>query len=291
MQDRHPAKMMHVSAFGAACLVLAGCVLLAPAAAAAAPADTVAAPAPGAPGVDTTAASDLLVDPTSPPATDPPAADPGTQTDQSTDTPTDPTTTAEATTAVATTATTTAADAAPAPTGPQLSIAVDNGKTSTTTGDQLDYVITLQNLGSTDVDGLLVDQSLPTGLQFGTADSGGAADAKGVNWTVDLKATQTATFHTTMTVGATPAELLRLATVACASTSAAGPPIVCASHSDQLPAGAAADANQAAMSQPVEPTPDSNLWWYIIGAAGVLIAAIAATLMLVTRRRAGGQAG
>ena len=181
--------------------------------------------------------------------------------------------------------------AAPAPTGPQLSIAVDNGKTSTTTGDQLDYVITLQNLGSTDVDGLLVDQSLPTGLQFGTADSGGAADAKGVNWTVDLKATQTATFHTTMTVGATPAELLRLATVACASTSATGPPIVCASHSDQLPAGAAADANQAAMSQPVQPTPDSNLWWYIIGAAGVLIAAIAATLMLVTRRRAGGQAG
>jgi len=278
VRKSYPATTMRWSMFGAGCLVLGTVILLTPSAAAGAQPTTTASDS----SIEQTAGSDsMLVDAGSIPATaTPEAASAGPTMEVSTDPPAaGPPTSAAASAAAAT---------APAVTGPQLSIAVDNGKTSTTTGDQLDYVITLQNLGSTDVHGLLVDQSLPTGLQFGTADSGGAADAKGVNWTVDLKATQTATFHTTMTVAATPAELLRLATVACASTSAAGPPIVCASHSDQLPAGAVAEAAKAAMDQPAEPEPGNRLWWYI-GGACVLIAAIAAATLLVIRRRSGEQ--
>ena len=174
-----------------------------------------------------------------------------------------------------------------APAGPQLSIAIDNGRTSTTTGDKLDYVITVSNLGTTDIDGLLVNQTLPAGMTFGSADSSGTADAGKVSWTVDLKATETATLHTSMTVTATPAELLRLATVACASISADGPPIVCASDSDQLPAGAAAEAAASALAGDAT-TPASGIssWWYLGGGIGVVVVVAALAVLLVRRRAA-----
>jgi len=178
------------------------------------------------------------------------------------------------------------AAAAGAPASPQLSIAIDNGRKSATSGDTLDYVITVQNLGTADVDGLLIAQSLPSGLDFGTADAGGTADASEVTWNLDLKATTTATFHTTMTVTATPAELLRLASVVCASASADGPPIVCAAHSDQLPAGAAAEAAAATALAGDATTPASGIssWWYLGGGIGVVVVVAALAVLLVRRR-------
>ena len=177
------------------------------------------------------------------------------------------------------------AAAGEAPASPQLSIAIDNGKKSTTIGDTLDYVITVQNLGTADVDGLLIAQSLPSGLDFGTADAGGTADASEVTWNLDLKATTTATFHTTMTVTATPAELLRLASVVCANSSADGSPIVCAAHSDQLPAGAAAEAAASALAGDAT-TPASGIssWWYLGGGIGVVVVVAALAVLLVRRR-------
>ena len=179
------------------------------------------------------------------------------------------------------------AAAGEAPASPQLSIAIDNGKKSTTIGDTLDYVITVQNLGTADVDGLFIAQSVPSGLDFGTADAGGTADASAVAWNLDLKATTTATFHTTMTVTATPAELLRLASVVCASASADGPPIVCASHSDQLPAGAAAEAAATALAGDAT-TPASGIssWWYLGGGIGLVVVVAALAVLLVRRRAA-----
>ena len=169
--------------------------------------------------------------------------------------------------------------------GPQLSIAVDNGRTSTTPGDSLDYVITVQNLGSGDIDRLLVDQTLPVGVTFGTADAGGTEAAGKLHWIVDIKATESATLHSTMTVGATAPELLRLASVACASMSADGPPIVCAAHSDQLPAGAMAEADQVALETVAEP--GSGLWpgWYLIAGLAACIAIGLLVWLLVRRRR------
>ena len=174
-----------------------------------------------------------------------------------------------------------------APVSPQLSIAIDNGRTSTTIGDILDYVITVQNLGTADVDGLFIAQSVPSGLDFGTADAGGTADASDITWNLDLKASTTATFHTTMTVTATPAELLRLASVVCASSSADGPPIVCAAHSDQLPAGAAAEAAATALAGDAT-TPASGIssWWYLGGGIGLVVVVAALAVLLVRRRAA-----
>lgn len=168
---------------------------------------------------------------------------------------------------------------------PQLRITVDNGVTSTTTGDTLTYAITVQNLGSAEVPGLLVTQSMPAGLTFVSADAGGTAKAGSVSWTLDLNTSATATLHTTTTVLATPPELLRLATVACAAPSADAAPTVCATDSDQLPAGAAAqaEAGQATAAQPATAaSTGGTIWWYIAGAVVVFLAAVAAVLL--TRR-------
>ena len=171
--------------------------------------------------------------------------------------------------------------------GPQLSIAVDDGRTSTAAGDKLTYTITIRNLGTTGVTGLGVTQSVPDGQKFLSADPAATAKAGRVSWRRDLKVAGTATVHTTMSVSATPKELLRLATVACASMTASKPPLVCASDSDQLPAGASA---QAAAAKAASSSTDQP-WWYLasgIGGIGLIVAALAA---LMTRRRRTPQTG
>lgn len=130
-------------------------------------------------------------------------------------------------------ASTTTAALAQTASGPQLSITVDNGRTPAEPGEVLNYVLTLTNLGSDDVKGLWVTQSVPSGLTLVKADSGGRVKSGNVGWKVDLKAAAAATFHVTMKVSATPKDVLRLATVACAAVPAKASPIVCASHSDQ----------------------------------------------------------
>ena len=182
-----------------------------------------------------------------------------------------------------------------APATPQLSIALDNGHTSVVSGDTLEYTLTIQNLGAADIPGLLITQTVPTGLEFGSADSRGTVDGGNVHWTLDLKHAATDTVHTRMTVTATPPELLRLATVACASLAADGPPIVCAAHSDQLPAGAAAAVGSGAtttapigigVTTAAISGSSSRTWWYVGGAVGLLIVAGVAAAFVLARRRA-----
>jgi len=166
------------------------------------------------------------------------------------------------------------------PATPQLSIAVDNGQTTTKAGGRSTYTITVTNLGTATVKNLVVSQTVPTGAQLKSADAGGDDEAGTVRWALNLRATKSATFHTTMTVAATtPEELLRLATVACAQTSRNGSPLVCASDSDQLPAGAAAEANRAALETSPAGRP---VGWYV--AAGLAAAAAAAAGVLALRR-------
>jgi len=162
---------------------------------------------------------------------------------------------------------------------PQLSIAIDDGRTSASAGDTLTYAITVRNLGPTQVTGLQVTQSVPTGLTFGSADAAGEAKSQTVTWVVVLPPTGAAILHTTMSVTATTKELLRLATVACASLSATPPPIVCASDSDLLPAGRQAAA--ATTTAPQRDASSGGRGWYI----GGIVLFLAAAAVLVARRR------
>jgi len=285
MQNRTRPVASRLCALGAGMgLALATLAMVAPESAAGEP--TIAAgpalSAWGAPAGESATTVDSTVETS--PSSDAPVfvvAPTGTGEQSTTTVPADPATTESATVDPV------VAAVGEAPVSPQLSIAIDNGRTSTTIGDILDYVITVQNLGTADVDGLLIAQSVPSGLDFGTADAGGTADASAVTWNLDLKATTTATFHTTMTVTATPAELLRLASVVCASSSADGPPIVCAAHSDQLPAGAAAEAAATALAGDAT-TPASGIssWWYLGGGIGLVVVVAALAVLLVRRRAA-----
>ncbi|MGJ6962644.1 hypothetical protein ACSDR0_12105 [Streptosporangium sp. G11] len=167
---------------------------------------------------------------------------------------------------------------------PTLSIDVDNGRTSAEKGDRLTYTVTVRNIGATDARGLRLTQSLPDGLRFVSADRGGRARAGEVTWAVDLKAGGNAAFHTTGEVRDTPPDLLRLATVACASAMKDDRPIVCATHSDLLPAGAAAEAKAKAARAPA---PAVNRLWYAGAGAGLLVLVLTGVLTVRhTRRRA-----
>jgi uncharacterized repeat protein (TIGR01451 family) len=157
---------------------------------------------------------------------------------------------------------------------PQLAIAVADGRTSAAVGDQLTYTITVHNLGTTTANGLQISESLPSGLKLVSADHGGTANGARVTWTLDLKPGGQSTVTTVGRVGQTPSSLLRLAAVACATAEHGSKPLVCATHSDLLPAGAAV----AGVHQPA-----SHRIWYGIGA--VALAGITVAAFLFMRRR------
>jgi uncharacterized repeat protein (TIGR01451 family) len=156
---------------------------------------------------------------------------------------------------------------------PQLDIAVSDGRASAAEGDRLAYTIKVRNLGSTDARQLQISQTLPAGLTLVSSDHGGFTRGGGVVWTVDLKPGEESTLGTVGRVGQTPSELLRLATVACATVKGGTKPLVCATHSDALPVAAAAHDGQAT----------SHRMWYGVGAIGVLVAGL--TAFIFVRRR------
>jgi uncharacterized repeat protein (TIGR01451 family) len=169
--------------------------------------------------------------------------------------------------------------------GPQLSIAIDDGHTSTAAGDSLTYAIVVKNLSSSAADGLHVTQTMPAGLTYVSADAGGALQGDKVSWNLTIGGSGEATLHTTASLGSTPSEVLRLAPVACASASVDGPPIVCASHSDQLPAGAAADSAKQAAPAAAESASSRPGWVFGITALLVIVAIAALGAAVVRRRR------
>ncbi|MCS5719731.1 DUF11 domain-containing protein [Herbiconiux sp. CPCC 205763] len=170
----------------------------------------------------------------------------------------------------------------PAPTPPQLSISLSDDVDAAASGDELVYTVVVENLGTADAFDLTLTQTVPEGLTFSTADNGGTLSASTVSWTIEVKAAETATLRTTMTVGETPVELLRLATVACALVSPTDPPIVCASDSDILPAGVAAEEAAAAPQQ----TGGDLAPWLIGASIGVVVVVAAALAFILRRRRA-----
>lgn len=167
----------------------------------------------------------------------------------------------------------------------QLSIAIDNGQTATTVGDQLHYEMVVENLGADPVSHLVLTQTMPDGLDFATADAGGRLSDGVVTWRVRIPVGGHVTVHATGEVTKSAAGTLRLASVACATLKAGKPPVVCATHSDELPAGAAATA----AGQDTAPAEDSSgtgwLTWAVLGGL-VLVGAGSWTVpRFVGRRR------
>jgi uncharacterized repeat protein (TIGR01451 family) len=171
----------------------------------------------------------------------------------------------------------------------QLSIGVTDSRKRVQAGDLLTYAVKVDNIGKRNATRLSIVQTLPAGLKLISASRHPAVHAGQLTWRLSLAAGHTSKFRVVGKVGKTPRQLLRLATIACATAGGSHRPIVCAAHSDQLPAGAvaAAHASQAAASAKSA----GSAAGYLRPAGAVLVLAIAAGggYLLVRRRRQAGQ--
>jgi uncharacterized repeat protein (TIGR01451 family) len=144
-------------------------------------------------------------------------------------------------------------------------------------GDQLTYLVSVQNSGTLSAPHLKITQTLPAGLEFLSASGHGVAAHGQVAWSAGLAAGNTKTFHVAARVTRTPARLLRLAAVACAAAPGRSSPIVCAAHLDRLPAATTASA----------PRTSASSGWTPLAYAGVALAVLAlGGLSVIVGRRA-----
>ena len=158
------------------------------------------------------------------------------------------------------------------PAVPRLSISVTDGQTAVKPGDQLTYLVSVQNGGTGNAPHLTITQTLPPGLKFVSASGHGAAAGGQVSWSAGLPAGGSQTFRMVTRVTPTPARTLRLAVVACAAAQGSSRPIVCAAHLDRLPAAATLSARRASGSSGIPPL------GYAGAALGVLALGVLAVL-------------
>jgi uncharacterized repeat protein (TIGR01451 family) len=169
------------------------------------------------------------------------------------------------------------------PGGPVLTISVTDGRTAAKPGDELTYRVRVQDGGTARARHLKVTQTLSAGLDFVSASPRATAVGGRVTWPASISAGGTATFRVVARVTRTPARLLRLAAVACASAEGGTRPIVCAAHLDRLPAATAAPAPRAASAPRAAGTP-AGLFRLPYAAAALAVLAASALALLVRRR-------
>jgi uncharacterized repeat protein (TIGR01451 family) len=135
-----------------------------------------------------------------------------------------------------------------APGVPELTISVSDGQVSVRPGETLTYRVSLRNTGTGTAARLEVTQTLSAGLEVTWASGNGVPKAGRVAWSAAVPAGGTRTFVVTARVTRPPAQMLRLAAVACVALPGSRQPVVCAAHLDRLPAAAAAPAGPARRS-------------------------------------------
>jgi uncharacterized repeat protein (TIGR01451 family) len=131
-----------------------------------------------------------------------------------------------------------------APKAPGLAISISDGQASTRPGQVLTYTASLRNTGTMSISRLEVTDTLSAGLKVTWASDNGVVKAGQVTWATALPAAGTRNFQVTARVTKTPAQLLRLAAVACVTLSGGRQPTVCAAHLDRLPAATAGPASR-----------------------------------------------
>jgi len=162
---------------------------------------------------------------------------------------------------------------------PALAISITDGQASARPGQLLTYTASLRNTGTAGIPKLEVTEMLPVGLKITGASDNAAVKATQVAWSTALPAAGIRTFRVTARVTKTPAQLLRLAAVACVTLAGSRQPVVCAAHLDRLPAISAAPARR------------SGAPGFLMPAAGLAAAALALlagcllALLLIRRTR------
>jgi uncharacterized repeat protein (TIGR01451 family) len=170
--------------------------------------------------------------------------------------------------------------AAKRPTGPRLSIDVTDGQTSAKVGDRLTYAVSVRNVGTSAVPHLTVTLTLPPGVPPTSASGHGATAAAKVSWRADVRAGHTETFRATAQVRRPPAQMSRLAAVACASTKGGRDPIVCAADLDRSAASATAVAARGRRAA----APGSGSTVAYAAAGSVAVVGAGALVIIIGRR-------
>jgi len=159
---------------------------------------------------------------------------------------------------------------------PGLAISISDGQVSARPGQMLTYTASLRNTGTASIPRLTVTEMLPAGLKITAASDNAAVQAAQVAWSSALPAGGTRTFRVTARVTKPPAQLLRLAAVACVTLPGSQQPVVCAAHLDRLPAiDAAPAARRPGLAESL----------LLAAAALALLACCAAALLFVWRAR------
>ena len=147
------------------------------------------------------------------------------------------------------------------------------------------YTVQLHNIGRHSVRRLRLVQTLPASLKLISASRRPATRPGSLTWRISLPAGHTERFRVTGRVGRTPGQLLRLATVVCASAGSSTRPIVCGAHSDELPAGAVAAAQAGrATASPASQRTRMEVLRPAAARLGLLLM-ISVTWLLIRRRR------
>ena len=134
---------------------------------------------------------------------------------------------------------------------PELTISISDGRDTARPGETLTYRVSLRNTGTVAAGRLEITQTLSAGLEVTEASENGLVRDGRVTWLTALPAGATRTFLVSARVTRPPAQMLRLAAVACVAPPGARQPTVCAAHLDALPAAArAAKAAKAGAAGP-----------------------------------------
>jgi uncharacterized repeat protein (TIGR01451 family) len=160
-----------------------------------------------------------------------------------------------------------------APKSPGLAISISDGTVSARPGQVLTYTASLRNTGTVSISRLTVTGTLSAGLKVTWASDDGVVKAGQVTWSTALPAAATRKFRLTAKVTRTPAQMLRLAAVACVTLSGARQPAVCAAHLDRLPVAQARPARRSGVAGPV-----------LLAATALAVAASCLLALLLIRR-------
>ena len=158
---------------------------------------------------------------------------------------------------------------------PELTISISDGQVAVRPGQMLSYRVSVRNTGTVTAGRLEVTQTLSAGLEVTGTSENGVARAGRVAWSTALPAGGTRTFLVTARVTRPPAQMLRLAAIACVALPGARQPIVCAAHLDKLPA---AEAGKAGKGGPARRQSGMGAAPYAEAAFALLAVCVAAVL-------------